>query len=273
MEQEWKTTVWGVRGSMPAASEDFLQYGGNTSCISVNCGGFLVVFDAGSGLIQLGKWLKDSCIKRVNLFFSHIHIDHVIGLYAFQALHDPEMEIHLYGEAREGVSFRQQLETLIGPPYWPLGLEDFRARIEVCEIRPEQFISLTKEIVVRTMRGSHPNGSLYFRLEDARRSMVYALDCELEKAFVPKIVQFARDTNLLVCDANFTEEDLLHCRGWGHSSWQQCLDLRKACGAKLALLTHYSNDYDDCFLREQERLAILVDQAARFAREGMEVLI
>lgn len=273
MEQKWKTTIWGVRGSMPAAAGDFLQYGGNTSCVSVDCGGPLVVFDAGSGLLQLGKQLRNSAKKRIDLFFSHLHIDHVLGFYAFHALHDPEMEIRIYGERRGEVSFRQQLETLIGPPYWPLGLKDFSARLKICEIGPDQCIPLPDGIFVRTLRGNHPNESLYFRLEDARRSMVYALDCELEEGILSQLAQFARDTDLLVCDANFTAEELTRCRGWGHSSWPQCLELRRACGAKLALLAHYATDYDDFFLQEQERLAALADPAARFAREGMEVLI
>lgn len=273
MEQKWKITVWGVRGSMPTPSEDFLRYGGNTSCLSVDCGSFLAVFDAGSGLAQLGKRLKNSDIKRVDLFLSHLHIDHVIGLFGFRAFHDPEMEIHLYGEAREGVSFRQQLETLIGPPYWPLSLKDFPARLRLCEIGPEQFIPLPDGIFVRTLRGNHPNGSIYFRLEDDKRSMVYALDCELEEAFLPQIVRFAQNTDLMVCDASFTAEELTRRRGWGHSSWQQCLALRRACGAKLALLTHYSDSYDDRFLRQEERLAAAEDPDAQFAREGMEVLL
>ena len=273
MEQNWKITVWGVRGSMPTPSKEFLRYGGNTSCVSVNCGSFLVVFDAGSGLAKLGKRLKNSGIKRVDLFLSHLHIDHVIGLFGFHAFHDPEMEICLYGEAREGVSFRRQMETLIGPPHWPLSLEDLPARLRFCEIEPEQSIPLPGEVFVRTLRGNHPNGSIYFRLEDMKRSMVYALDCELEEAFLPRIIPFARGTDLLVCDASFTAEDLERCRGWGHSSWQQCLALRRACGAKLALLTHYSDSYDDRFLQQEERLAAMEDPDARFAREGMEVLL
>lgn len=271
MEQEWKITVWGVRGSMPTPSKDFLRYGGNTSCVSVECGSLLVVFDAGSGLAQLGKRLKNSGIKRVDLFLSHLHIDHVIGLFSFRAFHDPEMEIRLYGEAREGVSFRQQLETLIGPPHWPLSLKDFPARLRFCEVAPEQFIPLSDRIFVRTLQGNHPKGSIYFRLEDDKRSMVYALDCELEETFLPQIVRFAQGTDLIVCDASFTAEEL--AQGWGHSSWQQCLALRRACGAKLALLTHYSDCYDDRFLQREERLASIEDPDARFAREGMEVLL
>ena len=103
--------------------------------------------------------------------------------------------------------------------------------------------------------------------------MVYALDCELEEAFLPELVRFAHDTDLLVCDASFTAEDLARCRGWGHASWQQCLALRRACGAKLALLMHYSDRYDDRFLQEEAQLAAMEDPDSRFAREGMEVLI
>lgn len=273
MEQNWKITVWGVRGSMPTPSEEFLQYGGNTSCVSVDRSGFLAVFDAGTGLVQLGRRLKNSSIKRIDLFFTHLHMDHVIGLYGFHPLHDPEMEIRLYGEAREGMSFRRQLETLIGPPYWPLCLDNFPARLRICEIKPEQFIPLPDGAFIRTLRGNHPNGSIYFRLEDTKRSMVYALDCELEEAFLPELVRFAHDTDLLVCDASFTAEDLARCRGWGHASWQQCLALRRACGAKLALLMHYSDRYDDRFLQEEAQLAAMEDPDSRFAREGMEVLI
>lgn len=270
MDQAWKTTIWGVRGSMPAACARYLEYGGNTSCVSVDYGEGIVVFDAGTGLIQLGNSLKSSPCKRIDLFFSHVHLDHIIGLCGFQALHDPEMELHFYGEKRDGVGFRTQLETLLGPPYWPLGLEDFPARIEIHEIGPEDRIALggTGKVEVSALRGNHPNLSLLYRLQSAERSVVYALDCEMDEAISHRLTRFARGADLLIWDASFTQEELARRQGWGHSSWEQGASLAREAGVKLALMTHYAIGYTDEFLRGQERMA---GGAVRFAREGMEI--
>jgi phosphoribosyl 1,2-cyclic phosphodiesterase len=136
---DWKLNIWGVRGSMPAPSRNFLDYGGNTSCVSVDCGaGDLVVFDAGSGLLALAGQLSGSC--PVHIFISHVHIDHLLGLYTFPLFHTPGAEVHLYGEARGGVSFQRQLEAIVGPPYWPVGFSDFKAGIAIHEIGPDQTV-------------------------------------------------------------------------------------------------------------------------------------
>ena len=100
MSQDWILDVWGVRGSMPAISPDFAEYGGNTSCVSVDCGEDVVVFDAGSGLMALGQRLDGK--RPIRLFLSHVHVDHLLGLFTFPLLYNPKAELHLYGEARGG---------------------------------------------------------------------------------------------------------------------------------------------------------------------------
>lgn len=268
MEQVWNATIWGVRGSMPMACADYLEYGGNTSCVSVDCGEGIVVFDAGTGLIAFGNWLRSSGKKRVDLFFSHVHLDHIMGLPVFSALHDPGMELHFYGETRGGVSFRKQLETMLGPPYWPVGFGDFRARIEVHEIGPGERVVLPGGAAVSTLRGNHPNTCLHYRMEDEGRSLVYALDCETDEETFRRLARFAQGTDLLIWDACYAPDELAARRGWGHSSWEQGAALAGEAGVRLALMTHYANGYTDAFLREQERLA---GDAVRFAREGMEI--
>lgn len=255
MNEKWKITVWGVRGSFPVPSAEFLEYGGNTSCISVECGGELAIFDAGSGLADLGAALSGrGGKKKIHLFLSHLHLDHVMGLVVFRLFHDADAEIHLYGEAAEGKSFGCCLEELLGRPFWPLGLKDFPACVQVHEIGPESLFPLGEShITVRTMAGDHPGGSLLYRLEDGRHSMVYGLDCELTEKSAGALMEFARDAGLLVWDANFTAKDLR--KGWGHSTWEQGLELGKRAGVGEVLMTHYSREYTDSFLREQERLA------------------
>ena len=269
MAQNWKINVWGVRGSMPAASPDFLKYGGNTSCFSVDCGEDVIVFDAGSGLTNLGRRLTGQ--RPVHLFIGHVHMDHLIGLFSFPPFYRPGAEIHLYGEARGGVPFREQLERLIGPPYWPVGFADFQAAVTFHEIGPDQAIPLPGGRTVRTMRGNHPNQGLLFRLEGAGRSVAYTLDCELTEELGPRLTEFCRDAGVLIWDANFTARDLARHPGWGHSSWEQGAALGRDAGARLLLLAHYNQTYTDDFLRKQELLTM--EPGVRFAREGMEIWI
>ena len=267
MAQDWIVTIWGVRGAMPAAAPEFMEFGGSTSCVSADCGEDLVIFDAGTGLTALSRRVD---LKRpIHIFLGHVHIDHLLGLYMFPALHDPEAEIHLYGEARDGVSFRRQLETIFGAPYWPVGFGGFRASITIHEIGPDQAIPLPAGRTVRAIRGNHPNLGLIYRLEDGRRSMIYTLDCELTEHLRPRLTEFCRGTGLLVWDANYTGADLAKHPGWGHSSWEQGAELAREAGVGLVLMTHFDQSYTDSFLREQERLA--QGPGVKFAREGMEI--
>ena len=109
MAEQWKVTVLGVRGAIPMPAAEFLRYGGHTSCITVDCGEELVVLDAGSGLSQLNPAPRPDGKARLDILLSHLHLDHVMGLFGCRQLYDPEAEIHLYGEARAGVSLRTQL--------------------------------------------------------------------------------------------------------------------------------------------------------------------
>jgi len=46
---------WGVRGTIPCAASSTLRYGGNTACVEMRCGQQRLIFDAGTGLRQLGR--------------------------------------------------------------------------------------------------------------------------------------------------------------------------------------------------------------------------
>lgn len=330
--ETWRVTVWGTRGAIPAAGAEFLEYGGNTSCVSVCCGGVPVVFDAGSGIAQLnaprlngarlsiaqlndtqldddrpngarlngarlnGARLNDIRLndarlngarsddarlsaarpdgwagKCVHLLLSHMHLDHIGGLIGFPLLCDPAAELCLYGEARDGLGLRAWLDRLFGPPYWPVGLDSCRAKITVREIGPDMQFSPANGLSVRTLRSCHPNQSLIYRLDGPGHSVVYTLDCELTEELAPRLAEFARGCDLLIWDANYAGADLQP--GWGHSTWQQGLDLARTAGAARVLMTHYDRSYTDTFLRQQERLAKQQSDACMFAREGMEIVL
>ena len=88
--KDWEISVWGVRGSAPAPSKEYMEYGGNTSCFSVKRENHVIIFDMGTGLTVLGRELIKQKIMRFDILLSHLHIDHLLGLFSFQPLFCPE---------------------------------------------------------------------------------------------------------------------------------------------------------------------------------------
>lgn len=266
MDKAWQIKVWGVRGSAPRPAADYMAYGGNTVCTSIEHGGHVVVLDAGTGLSVLGASLaarRD--VTHLDILLSHLHVDHVLGLYLFQPLFNPNMEIHFYG----GMGLSEHLGVLMGSPFWPLGLQDFPARLAFHEVRPGAGFALNG-LSVSTMAGRHPGGSLLYRLEGEGRRLTCALDCETDEANLPSLARFAQGSDLLTWDASFTLPDLR--TGWGHFSWEQGQTLGCTAGVRQVLMTHYSWDYTDEFLRRQEKQAA-IDGGCLFAREGMVITL
>ena len=266
MTQEQRITIWGVRGSAPRPSQACMEYGGNTVCACLEWGDRAVILDAGTGLTPLGRRLsarKD--IRRLDILLSHVHMDHVAGLFSFQPLFDPDVELHLYC----GKGLAEHLNALVGPPFWPVGLREVPARLVFHELQPGDRFELDG-LSVSTLAGNHPGGSLLYRLEGEGRRLTYALDCEADGQMATALTGFARGSDLLVWDATFTRPDLRP--GWGHSTWEQGLALGRAAQVRQVLMTHYSWDYDDTFLRRQEVLAGQ-DGLCRFAREGMVITL
>src|SRR3546814_2833503 len=68
---------------MSCPGDSYLRYGGNTSCLEVHCGDKLLIFDAGTGLRPLGKQLCQNGALEADIFLTHKHPDHIVGLPFF----------------------------------------------------------------------------------------------------------------------------------------------------------------------------------------------
>lgn len=250
------------------------EYGTKTSCTAVEMPETTVVFDAGSGLIRLGAEYKvRSGPKRLDLFMSHVHIDHMIGLFGFPLLFNKDWEIHLYGEEWNGMSFYSQLSRIMCPPYWPVRIEDFTAAVEFHEIRSGDCIILPGKTRMRILQGYHPNGSLLFRLDGDRKSIVYGLDCEIDDEMENRLSEFSKEADVLIFDASYLPEDLPGHKGWGHSDWESGLRIGERASVKTVLMSHFSWEYPDEVLKTQEKKAEVNSGMCVFAREGMEIRV
>ena len=92
---------WGVRGSIPTPGPRTRRYGGNTSCLEVRSDTTLLVFDAGTGLRELGVQLmrgpRPAGGLDVHLFLSHPHWDHIQGFPFFTPSYQETTTLCVYG--------------------------------------------------------------------------------------------------------------------------------------------------------------------------------
>ena len=80
-EREYKLYCLGCRGSHPVFGAQYLEFGGQTSCYVIKCEDYAMVIDCGTGLYEARELLSDCEI--VDVFLTHIHYDHVLGLLDF----------------------------------------------------------------------------------------------------------------------------------------------------------------------------------------------
>ena len=62
-------------------------------------------------------------------------------------------------------------------------------------------------------------------------------------------------------------------RGWGHSSYDQAMQLAEMAGEKRLALTHHDPEHDDAFLLRIEKLCQGRFPNTVLAREGMELTV
>ena len=64
-----KIKFYGTRGSIPVTEPEYQIYGGNTSCVAVCYDGGIGIFDAGTGIRNLGKDLFESKTEKYENIF------------------------------------------------------------------------------------------------------------------------------------------------------------------------------------------------------------
>ena len=258
---------WGVRGSIPCPGPNTVRYGGNTSCVEVRCGNDRLVFDAGSGLRLLGLALaEENGPTDIDLFLSHSHIDHLIGLPFFVPAFVKGNRLHLWaGNLKAAGGVQETVRKLMSYPLFPIEIEAAQGKIEFNDFEPGAVLTPRPDIKVMTTPLNHPGGATGYRVEYGGRAMAYITDTELNAGEMdPALLELARDASIVIIDTTYTDEELPEHVGWGHSSWQQAVRLANEAGVGKLFLFHHDPEHDD---DEMDRIAA----AAAKARPGTVV--
>jgi len=307
--KEFKVKFRGVRGSYPVCAADKIKYGGNTACVEVRINGKLIILDAGTGIINLGSDLvmdhiasgsspeSRTPIKAV-ILFSHSHLDHIQGFPFFKPAYIKNSRIFMYGFRSRNKDFEQVLSETIFDPIFPIELREMSARISISNFqeieaiiiypdKPEpELIRVDNEnelklpddaILIQCAKSfAHPkDGVLMFRITCNGKSLVYASDKESYIGGDSKLTTFARNTDMLIHDAQYTMEDytsnIIPKQGYGHSTPEMAIEAAKLVNAKQLALFHLDPNYSDELLEKMETKAKGAFYNTVIAHEGLEI--
>jgi phosphoribosyl 1,2-cyclic phosphodiesterase/CheY-like chemotaxis protein len=257
-------TFWGTRGSIATPGPTTTVYGGNTSCVEVRAGGDVLVFDAGTGIRELGLALIEEFRGRpltVHLFISHTHWDHIQGFPFFLPAYAAETTIHLYGPQGQGRPLERLLGGQMNPDYFPVALGDLAATIRVHEFTGSSF--QIGDTVIAAMYLNHPGMTLGYRVTSAGRSLVYATDneqyrftlehvgqrAEAGRQFGQRLdeefVAFVSHADLYIGEAQYTDDEYPQKIGWGHSPLSATVEVALRADVRTLALFHHDPMHSD----------------------------
>ena len=259
-----RVTLWGTRGSVARSGLDTVRYGGDTSVVEVEAtDGTRLILDGGSALMRVTPGLGSFC-DRIDLLLTHLHMDHIQGLGFFYPLRDPEIETHIWGPVSPTTGLAERLARYLSPPLFPVRFRDLRS-MHLHDVAPGSFV--IGPFTISTDLVCHPGPTLGYRIEENGKAMVYLPDHEpaLGHREFPADAQWTsgfdlmRGADLLIHDAQYTEDEYAGRVGWGHSTLRQAVDLAVQAEAKTLVTFHHDPEHSDEMLDQQLQEALRDD--------------
>ncbi|MDR0551685.1 MAG: MBL fold metallo-hydrolase [Spirochaetaceae bacterium] len=279
-------TIWGTRGSIACPGQYTNEFGGNTTCLEVRADGNVCCVDFGTGVRPFGEYLEEhdlpAGLTHINFFITHTHWDHIIGFPMFKPVFIKGMKIDIYSTYMpNGKSLKGLLRNELSYEYWPVNLRELNADIRFHQVR-EETLRFPGGLRVITHYLNHPAPDLGYRFEYGGKSIVVIHDSEpFFNQFLPfskggrasffdidasreaakaaeegnaKIISFMKAADIVVYDAQYTEEEYKTEKlNWGHSSYQCAAQNSIAAGVKHLLLNHHDPSRSDSELLAYEK--------------------
>ncbi|MBA3418413.1 MAG: MBL fold metallo-hydrolase [Geodermatophilaceae bacterium] len=223
-----RLTVVGCSGSGPGPDSP-------ASCYLVEHDGFRLVLDLGNGSLgQLSRYVDPRAVDMVLL--SHLHADHCLDACSLMVVHRHHPGPRPGPIPLAGPSGTTQRLLAAADPGWSSLSDVFSVTELTAGSRPLGPFQL------RLARTNHPVETYAVRIEAGGRSLTYSADTGPCAA----LVELARGSDLLLCEASFQEPDPgrptnppdLHLTGRGAA------EHATAAGVGGLLLTHIPLWYD-----------------------------
>ena len=134
---DFSVYFWGVRGSLPACGPDTQRSGGHTSMVEMRCGDHVLMFDTGTAAKIAGDSLYERGLSQVDVFFSHFHYDHIIGLPFMLFALGKGVRVDLWSGHLNGPwTTRELIARFMAPPFFPVTPGDVQSKLDYHDFDP-----------------------------------------------------------------------------------------------------------------------------------------
>jgi CheY-like chemotaxis protein/phosphoribosyl 1,2-cyclic phosphodiesterase len=260
--------LWGTRGSTPTPGARFLRHGGHTSCMGVVLGDEQYIFDAGSGIRDLGLEVLASPRRKLHLFVTHTHWDHIQGFPFFAPAYQPGYEITIYGAEGFGKDLKSVFRGQLDREYFPVQMDDMHSELRFRHL-VENPVPVGSALISWAF-AQHPGATVGYKIEIDGRKIAWVPDNEFLQGYtgppdeltrdhlavVPygNMIDFLSDADVVVHEAQYTCDEYPKKIGWGHSSVSNACALMKLAGVRRWIVTHHDPLHDDTFLEAKLQL-------------------
>lgn len=248
-----RVRFWGTRGSIPTPGAQTVRYGGNTPCTEIRTDdGWLIILDAGTGIRELGRDLlqrSNGAPIKGDIFLTHAHWDHIQGIPFFAPIFGRGNHFTIWGSQSLEKSVDRVVRDQMSPVVFPVTFEELDASIDFRDLAEGTRTEGTG-YEVTSFAVQHPGGALGYRFSEPGGNggaLVYVSDNELASHprygsapdWRERMVAFVRGAKVLIHDSTYTTDEYDHHRGWGHSTFQDSVELALEAGVGTLVLFHH----------------------------------
>jgi phosphoribosyl 1,2-cyclic phosphodiesterase len=248
----------GVRGSTPAPGQEFVRYGGHTSCVAVahDGGAIVLILDAGTGIRRVSP-LLDGRPFTGTIMLTHLHWDHVHGLPFFRAGDRDDASVTLLlPDQEDGAGAEAALARGMSPPHFPIPPAGLRGQwtfgaLGQGPLKAEGFTVEAREV-------PHKGGRTFgYRVSDGRSAVTYIPDhCPTVPGPGPQgwgeyhraALDLAAGADLLIHDAFLLPHEVEAEAFFGHAAADYAVELGRRAGVGRIVLAHHKPDRTDAEL-------------------------
>jgi phosphoribosyl 1,2-cyclic phosphodiesterase len=227
---------WGTRGSISVPKQDQIIFGTHTSCIELRNDNDFLLFDAGFGI---GRYSDSLSHKSGNyhLFFTHFHWDHVQGIGYFTPIFLPHTHLHIYSPWTVE-KLKRQLNYYFDYSFGPFrSIDDHNLKSQRYFHSLEQKTITVNGFEISYFLNNHEGNCYGYSI--ARHGKKIALLTDHEAVNPDSYKTWGTNYDLVIHDAQYTDEEYERVRGRGHSTFTQAIENARNMGARKILLTHH----------------------------------